>query len=237
MKDGKRRRAKVLRLPDTAAFEQAASVPVKGQKPLTKGDGTDLKEVRRHLGRVCREGGVENGYGGVFHTYVVREPRKLLHATVTLWHGTPLRNLPGILGRGIEPSHMGLLGPGVYFGGREKAESYFKSPLGALLQCEVALGRVYDAIGDFDPRWDAASRGYDSIHGVVGKTVTHGGTLRREEWAVLDPARISIRAIKIFAAERGQCPGCGIFASSENLRSRWSPSQRDYIRVCTRCWP
>ena len=244
MKDGKRRRAKALRLPDVPAFQQAASIPVKGQKPLTqladlarerqaKGQ-EDMREVRRHLERSCKESGRQNTYGGVFYSYTVLKPKELRHKdnTRTLWHGTALGNLTNILIHGFRPSYGGLMGPGVYFGGRQKAEAYSRAPLGALLRCEVALGRTADAV----PSWEDARPPYDTLHGVPGQTRTYGSsTLLNEEWAVLDPARISIHEIRVFTANRGECVRCGRLVSDEHLQSRWSPRHKDFIRLCGHC--
>jgi len=230
VKDGKRRRAKALRLPDTAAFEQAAAI----RGGVTKKEHTDLREVRRHLEATCYPAGKQTTCSGVFYTYVMRSPKKPKGAAPrVLWHGTPLKNLPGILSRGLSPSWGGLLGPGVYFGGRQKAELFMRDPLGALLQCEVSLGECADAIPDVGAIRNVSA--YDSIHGVPGATNTLAGLLRMEEWAVRNPERVSIKEIRVFASRAGHCTACGRMSNLDEMRSSWSASAKDFVYLCTNC--
>ena len=144
-----------------------------------------------------------------------------------LYHGTSVACLVGILEDGLAPSSSGLLGPGIYLGGRPKAERYFRNPdAGVLLECQVALGRVLDA----DVKTYGVPAGYGSVRGVPGVTLVWQGTLREEEFIVRDKSQIAICAIWLFKGPENTCSQCGKSFFRSELRV-----VDYYRRYCAAC--
>lgn len=250
MKDGKRRRPKqpavlaapkpverVLSLGNSRGKRHVTSTPsaqtANRLQELLKRDfcyaGARTKSRNTRVSRMV----YGDGYiPSEFHRYEPRFPSKLGGGGIrTLFHGTSVVHLEGILNNGLRPSRNGLLGPGIYFGGREKAEAYFRSDeAGVLLECQVRLGRTFDAI----PRANGAPPGYDSVRGVPGVTVVWGGTLLREEFTVPDKSQVAITAIWLFKGDELRCGRCAkqLFVSQA---CRGAPKGVGYAWLCKAC--
>ena len=161
--------------------------------------GLDFKGKAPHM--------VQKGYsiGSAFFWKVAR-PKKTLVSKKgpsnirVLWHGTSLENMPSIRQQGLTLGTAScMFGPAVYVGTLSKALGYtgiggnwfHHAEKGILLNCRVALGRVYEADGPLNK----CPEGYDSVKGVSGKTESYFGTLNQDEWAIYDPRRISVQGI------------------------------------------
>ena len=137
---------------------------------------------------------------------------------VYLYHGTSVGALGRILTEGVAKSSGGLLGPGTYLGGEDKATGYLRTVVGdtngfegAMVKCAVVLGTVRDVTDS----WKKVPPPYDTLHGVPGVTevwararpvfqtnvpITPKNFLQHEEWCVQDPSRIQIVSFKVAIA-------------------------------------
>lgn len=126
------------------------------------------------------------------------DPLPFAEETVFLWHGTALYSAERIVRDTFRPSSAGLLGPGVYLGDLGKARNYVRgssAEWGVLLYVEAALGRVGNAREVPDYR---TTMQYDTIHAPAGGLHgAWGGSLRRREWCVRNPARVRVREVHI----------------------------------------
>ncbi len=237
MKDGKRRRPKqsasaapkpVERVLAFAAKKDPDRIGRVGKPP--KSASNVVEKLQKLLGshyvyggsRRRRNEGHPRTWGlfdeGEYHKYTPKKapppPEGDNHRV--LYHGTSVSRLAGILEEGLVPSSSGLLGPGIYLGGRPKAERYFRNPdAGVLLECQVALGRVFDAA---QPTFGVPA-GYGSVRGVPGTTSTWLGTLREEEFLVRDKSWIAISAIWLFKGPENTCSHCGKSFFRSELRA------------------
>ncbi len=149
--------------------------------------------------------------------------------TLVLWHGTCIGSGAPICMEGFKCGRSGMFGGAVYLGPREKAWNYVKvntTPYtkgtqyipgtglvttetykaGILIQCSVAVGRVYDAKTSLH----RCPPGYDTVHGVQGQTEAWVGSLLREEYAIYDPRRIVVRSIHVIIPRISRQPEIGI---------------------------
>lgn len=116
---------------------------------------------------------------------------------VELYHGTSAKAFGGILcNNNFVPSKNGLLGAGLYLGGRSKAEHFLKCDvtkdnlslggkriMGVLLHVQAALGVTKQATGKDFKKWTDC----DTLYGVKGVTPTYTGTLYYDEWCIRKP--------------------------------------------------
>lgn len=127
-----------------------------------------------------------------------REGRLLLEARgftnpIILYHGTRKAAFPSIAREGLRPGRIGMLGVGVYFGGRAKAKK-FSSETGVLLECLVDLGRVWIPA----EKW----RTHTHLYPPEMHTIYASEGLQHEEWCVKNPQRIVIlRAFYLLGEE------------------------------------
>lgn len=104
---------------------------------------------------------------------------KSLEETI-LFHGTRIVNVEGIVKNGFRlPWHKGLLGVGIYVGGKGKATGFADH---YVLECRVLLGSCFEVerlldVDTLPPQWDSAHLG-------AGRKVAGlwGGQLRMDEW-------------------------------------------------------
>jgi Poly(ADP-ribose) polymerase catalytic domain len=247
VKDGKRRRPKqsasavpkpVERVLAFAAKKDPGRIGRVGKPPKSASDA--VGRLQKLLGsqytyggsRRCNEGHPRT-WGlfdeGEYHKYLPKKqplsPEGDNHRV--LYHGTSVSRLVGILEDGLAPSSSGLLGPGIYLGGRPKAERYFRNPdAGVLLECRVALGRVFDAA---QLTW-GVPKGYGAVRGVPDVTPTWGGFLREEEFIVPSKSQIAICAIWLFKGPENTCSQCGKSFFRSELRA-----VDYYRRYCAAC--
>eukprot|EP00667_Euglena_gracilis_P000154 EG_transcript_154 len=96
-----------------------------------------------------------------------------------LYHGSPVGNWVGILGRGLQvprfPEYRrdaGMLGCGLYFGSSAGTACRYMLPGSRgtcfLAICEVMLGRCFETTAH-QPGWVKPPEGYDSVHGVSSR--------------------------------------------------------------------
>jgi hypothetical protein len=113
------------------------------------------------------------------------------HTIRTLYHGTQDRSAFSIINNGFQLGRRGYLGSGIYFGAKDKARNFER---GALLRCQVNLGRVWSAPGAcFGP-----PAGYDSVWARAHKSITWGSmTLQRDEWCVYNERQVNERQVSI----------------------------------------
>ena len=102
---------------------------------------------------------------------------------VVRYHGTKKDRFRRIALEGLKPSTGGMLGPGVYFGGKAKAR-VFASHDGVLLECLVDLGRTWIPSVKCRGHDERFPEGYDTLYASE--------KLRNEEWCVRNPKRIII---------------------------------------------
>ena len=247
MKDGKRRRSKqpkaaapVPAVERILSFSSGASAGVSHWRKKNASDATRLRSLLErdyyYVGATKKYGQFEyrpayDQYpgGAEYHRYEPRKSRAVQGSNVrVLYHGTSVGSLEGILNSGLRPSFNGLLGPGIYLGGRDKAECYFRNPdAGVLLMCRVNLGKVFEA----RPSACGVPFGYDSVKGVPGVTTVFGGaTLVREEFIVRDKSQIEIAAIWLYKGRERECSRC----AKVYFESRLITDQA-YLWLCKSC--
>jgi hypothetical protein len=178
----------------TARKEKRVQRLVRGAQSASKSIPIPYGYVRENDIRI--DGGVPLV---TLKTKTEREGRLLLEARgftnpVVLYHGTQKDRFPYIAREGLCPGRRGgMLGSGVYFGGRAKARK-FSSDAGVLLECLVDLGRVWIPTEESRPNVHLYPPEMHTIYASEG--------LQNEEWCVRDPQRIVIlRAFYLLGKE------------------------------------
>jgi hypothetical protein len=122
----------------------------------------------------------------------------------SLYHGTIDQNAATILTRGLLlpkrgrnkwTRRGGMFGRGLYFAKAREKSLGFVGHAGCLLSCFVDLGRCVTMLKSENTlnRETLEGRGYDSVHGAHGQTLTYGSsTLRNDEWVIYDSARVIV---------------------------------------------
>lgn len=155
-----------------------------------------------------------SGYtcSGAWSIYTSEDDRDrfntLSHAlgnVVTLFHGSPAKNIVAIAEDGLKPGrNTCMFGSGIYAGPIEKALNYTGYG-GAkyVIRVRVILGKVRECPAA--EKWSLSklqAAGFDSVGATAGWTASWGGTLRHSENVVYSPDQIL--AEKVFEYQQNK---------------------------------
>lgn len=180
-----------------AEFRKGVSGPL-NLVPTPKGDAPHVPQfVCTAAWRVQQDPLKQDEFNRVTHE---------LGSVVTLYHGTPARNVTEIARDGLRPGRKYcMFGSGIYLGSPQKAMGYtgigWARSEGAqaayLFKVQAALGQILEAK---EPHKYSLGQirqmGYDSVAGLAGWTASFGGTLRHSENVIYSPDQAMV--LKVF---------------------------------------
>lgn len=127
--------------------------------------------------------------------------------TFEMYHGTSMDNVSDILKNGFKPSSNGYLGEGVYGGYEDKARDFAKlggrhgGTDGALLKCRVTIDEGQASIVTANASIDGSRRRCKESS-APAVWYPGGGSVRRPEVVVRNPAKIEVLSVERVACER-----------------------------------
>uniref|UniRef100_H0XEX8 Poly [ADP-ribose] polymerase n=1 Tax=Otolemur garnettii TaxID=30611 RepID=H0XEX8_OTOGA len=160
-----------------------------------------------------------------------------------LLHGSPVRNIVGILSRGlllpkvvedrgVKRTDIGNLGSGIYFSDSLSTSIKYSHPgetdgTRLLVICDVALGKCMDLYKK-DFSLTEAPTGYDSVHGVSG-TASATTDFEDDEFVVYKTSQVKMKYIIKFCMAGDQMKD---FHPPDNTElEEYSPEFHDFSKV------
>ena len=162
---------------------------------------------------------------------------------VTLYHGTPAKNIGAIASEGLRPGRAScMFGAGIYAGPIEKAINYtgtYGQQARYVFRVRVALGNVRncEAAEKFNLS-KLRDSGFHSVGAVAGWTASWGGTLRHSENVVYSPDQVLAEKVYEYQPARSylerEQPKSGFCALAKERTAPLPPGSRAFQDILSK---